>query len=149
MTNSILLTIKKMLGSDENYAAFDSDLITDINSVFLTLNQIGVGSSGFQITGAEEVWSDFVKPSAYPGIQSYVFLKTKLLFDPPSNSFLIDNIKKQIEEFEFRLNVQAEYVSSAEAREPSAEEQLLSTFSAMKSSKRKRGGRMNVQSDNK
>lgn len=117
MTDSILTTVKKMLGSPEELKAFDTDLIMDINSVFLTLNQLGVGPSGFQITDESDVWSDFVDPKKYPGIQTYVFLKTKLMFDPPTNSFLVDNIQKRIEEFEFRLNVQAEYVNESDISE--------------------------------
>lgn len=146
MTNSILLTIKKMLGIDENYDAFDTDVIIDINSVFLGLNQLGVGPSGFQITGDSEEWSDFVDPTKYPGIQTYVYLKTRLLFDPPTNSFLVDNIQKQISEFEFRLNVQAEYVNTDEEEEPTPVEPLLATFSVLKSSSGRR--RADVQGSN-
>lgn len=109
MTNSILLTIKKMLGISEEYHAFDLDIIIDINSVFLTLNQLGVGPiNPYQITGEDETWDDFQGENPIPGIQTYVYLKTRLLFDPPTNSFLVDNIRKQAEEFEWRMNVQVE-----------------------------------------
>lgn len=138
MTNSILLTVKKMLGLDENYDAFDTDVIVNINSVFLTLNQLGVGPSDFQITGDSEEWSDFVDPAKYPGIQSYVYLKTRLLFDPPTNSFLADNIQKQIAEFEFRLNVQKEYVDTGGEQERIPAEPLLASFSMLKSSSGRR-----------
>lgn len=138
MTNSILLTVKKMLGLDEAYDAFNQDVITNINSVFLALNQLGVGPSGFQITGDSEKWSDFVDLAKYPGIQSYVYLKTRLLFDPPTNSFLVDNIQKQIDEFEFRLNVQAEYVDTADEEEPPPTDALLATFSMLKPSSGRR-----------
>lgn len=146
MTKSILFTVKKMLGLDETYDAFDQDVITNINSVFLTLNQLGVGPSGFQITGDSEEWSDFVDPAKYPGIQSYVYLKTRLLFDPPTNSFLVDNIQKQIAEFEFRLNVQAEYVDTNDEVETSQFDPLLATFSMLKSSSGRR--KADVQSSN-
>lgn len=109
MTESILLTVKKMLGIAEEYHAFDLDIVININSVFLTLNQLGVGpESPFQITGDSEVWSSFVSTKDIPGIQTYIYLKTKLLFDPPTNSFLVDAIQKQIAEFEWRLNVQVD-----------------------------------------
>ncbi len=121
MTESILLTVKKMLGIAEEYHAFDLDLIIDINSVFLTLNQLGVGpESPFQITGDSEVWSGFANPKEVPGIQTYVYLKTRLLFDPPTNSFLVTAIEKQIAELEWRLNVQVdtEYPEKEEGPAP-------------------------------
>lgn len=125
MTESILLTVKKMLGIAEEYHAFDLDLIIDINSVFLTLNQLGVGpESPFQITGDSEVWSGFANPKEVPGIQTYVYLKTRLLFDPPTNSFLVTAIEKQIAEFEWRLNVQVdtEYPEKEEESVPTEPE---------------------------
>lgn len=110
ITQSILLTVKKMLGISEEYRAFDLDIIIHINSVFLNLNQLGVGpNQPFQITGDAEVWSDFVDPATVPGVQTYVFLKTRLLFDPPTNSFLVDSMQKQIAELEWRMNVQVEF----------------------------------------
>lgn len=109
MTNSIFLTVKKMLGIAEEYHAFDLDIITNINSVFLNLNQLAVGPiEPFQITGEEETWDDFQGETLIPGVQTYVYLKTRLLFDPPTNSFLVDNIQKQIAELEWRMNVQSE-----------------------------------------
>lgn len=109
MTNSILLTVKKMLGIAEEYHAFDLDIIVNINSVFLNLNQLGVGPiHPYQITGPDETWEDFQGDVLIPGVQSYVYLKTRLLFDPPTNSFLVDNIQKQIAELEWRMNVQSE-----------------------------------------
>lgn len=109
ITQSILLTTKKMLGISEEYHAFDIDIIVHINSVFLSLNQLGIGPiTPFQITGVDEVWSDFVDVSKVPGVQTYVYLKTRLLFDPPTNSFLVDSIQKQIAELEWRMNVQVE-----------------------------------------
>lgn len=109
MTNSILLTIKKMLGIAEEYHAFDLDIIVDINSVFLNLNQLGVGPiEPYQIVGDGETWDDFQGENSIPGVQTYTYLKTRLLFDPPTNSFLVDNIQKQIAELEWRMNVQSE-----------------------------------------
>lgn len=109
MTQSILLTVKKMLGIAEEYHAFDLDIIIHINSVFLTLNQLGVGpDKPFQIVDESEIWSDFVDVKEVPGVQTYVYLKTRLLFDPPTNSFLVDAIQKQIAELEWRMNVQVD-----------------------------------------
>lgn len=109
ITKSILLTIKKMLGIAEEYHAFDIDIVTNINSVFLTLNQLGVGPSlPFSISDETAVWSDFLgnQEEFLQGVQTYVYLKTRLLFDPPTNSFLVDAMKKQAEEFEWRLMIQ-------------------------------------------
>lgn len=109
MTNSILLTIKKMLGIAEEYHAFDIDIIININSVFLSLNQLGVGPiDPYQITGEEETWDDFQGENFIPGVQTYVYLKTRLAFDPPTNSFLVESIRKQVEELEWRMNVEVE-----------------------------------------
>lgn len=122
MTNSIFLTVKKMLGIAEEYHAFDLDIITHINSVFLNLNQLGVGPViPYQITGEEETWEDFQPETPIPGVQSYIYLKTRLLFDPPTNSFLVDNIQKQIAELEWRMNVQVETPYKTELTEPEEE----------------------------
>lgn len=112
ITQSILLTIKKMLGIAEEYHAFDLDIVININSVFLTLNQLGVGpSTPYQITGTDETWTDFLgdQNGLAVGVQTYVYLKTRLLFDPPTNSFLVDSMQKQIQELEWRLNIQVEH----------------------------------------
>lgn len=123
MTPSILLTVKKMLGIAEEYHAFDLDIIIHINSVFLTLNQLGIGPERpFQITDESEIWSNFVDTTEVPGVQSYVYLKTRLAFDPPTNSFLVDAIQKQIAELEWRMNVQVETPPIEEIVEPGPEE---------------------------
>lgn len=107
VTKSILNTVKKMLGVAEEYHAFDIDILTNINAVFLTLNQLGVGpTTPFQIASEEEEWGEF---SSIPGIQTYVYQKVRLMFDPPANSFLVNSIEKQIQETEWRLMTQAEW----------------------------------------
>ena len=111
VTDSILLTVKKMLGIAEEYTAFDIDLIVNINSVFLTLNQLGVGpKTPYRIDGSKETWNDFLQDQRedLPAVETYVYLKTRLLFDPPTNSFLVDAIQKQCDELEWRLNIQVE-----------------------------------------
>lgn len=113
MTESILTSVKKLLGIEESYTHFDSDLIMHINSVLSLLTQLGVGpSNGFSITGNSEKWADFIakEPTKFSLVKSYIYLKVKLLFDPPLGSAVIDSINKQISEFEWRLNVAAESV---------------------------------------
>lgn len=103
---SILTSIKKMLGIAEEYYHFDYDLIIYINSAFSVLTQLGVGpSKGFVIYDNKKKWDDFIEnDNRIEFIKSYVFLKTKLLFDPPSNSSLLEAFKQQIGELEWRIN---------------------------------------------
>ena len=115
---NILDSIKKLLGIDEADLNFDQELIMHINSVFMVLNQLGVGPvGGFKISSNEEVWTDFVSTRLdLESVKSYIYLKVRLLFDPPQNSFLVGAIEKQIEENEWRLQVQVEpYALSAAA----------------------------------
>lgn len=113
---SILTSIKKMLGIDVEYTHFDADIIMHINSVFMILNQLGVGpAEGFTIQDETSVWSDFVSdetPVQLEAIKSYVYLKVKLLFDPPLSSSVIESYNRQIAEFEWRLNVAVDPMSS-------------------------------------
>ena len=104
--DSILLTIKKGIGIDPSYEAFDPDIIMDINSVLFTLTQEGIGpKEGFNITGQDETWEDFLGESntKLSAVQSYVTLKTRLLFDPPQSGTLNEQITKLISELEWRL----------------------------------------------
>lgn len=107
MNDSILTSIKKLLGITEDYSQFDADIIMHINSVFSTLMQIGIGpKSGFTITGEQETWNDFIGDNKkQQSVISYVYLKVRLLFDPPSSSVLISAINEQIKEFEWRLSI--------------------------------------------
>lgn len=110
MDDSILNTIKKQLGITEDYTVFDSDLIMHINSVFLTLSQLGVGpDEGFFIEGKNDSWTDYIDEGILlNSIKTYVYLKVKLLFDPPGSSYAIDAINSIIKELEWRINVQVE-----------------------------------------
>ena len=112
MSESILDTIKIMLGLEKDYDAFDIEIITYINSALLTLSQRGVRpEKGFSITGPDAVWSDFIdEKSNLIAVQTYIKLKVQLLFDPPSNSFAVDAINKQIDELTWRLCLEAEGV---------------------------------------
>ena len=107
---SILTSIKKPLGITQEYEHFDQDLIMHINTVFGILTQLGVGpSEGFAIKDAEAVWSDFVPENPkFEVIKSYVYLKVKLLFDPPLSSAVIDSTNRMISELEWRINVTAD-----------------------------------------
>lgn len=107
---SILTSIKKMLGIAEEYEHFDTDLIMHINSVFAILTQLGVGPpGGFMIEDDGAEWKDFLDDEANMMlVKSYMFLKVKLLFDPPLSSAVLECYKAQINEYEWRLNVSAE-----------------------------------------
>lgn len=104
--DSILLTIKKGIGIDPSYEAFDPDIIMHINSVLFILTQEGIGpKEGFNITGQDETWEDFLGESntKLSAVQSYVTLKTRILFDPPQSGTLNEQITKLISELEWRL----------------------------------------------
>ena len=110
MNDSILTSIKKLLGITEEYEHFDQDIIIHINSVFTILNQLGVGpSNGFSITDKTAVWSDFISEGTnLESVKSYIYLKVRLLFDPPTTSAVMESMNRMISELEFRLNVSAE-----------------------------------------
>ena len=110
ITDSVLTSIKKLLGIAEEYEHFDADLIMHINSVFSILTQLGVGpSKGFMIEDKNATWKDFISDeSKYMLVKSYMHLKVKLLFDPPLSSAVLECYKTQISEYEWRLNVAAE-----------------------------------------
>ena len=109
MNDSILTSIKKLLGITEEYEHFDQDIIIHINSVFMILNQLGVGPlNGFSITDKTAVWSDFISEGAnLESVKSYIYLKVRLLFDPPTTSAVMESMNRMISELEFRLNVSA------------------------------------------
>lgn len=112
---SILGSIKKMLGIPSEYHDYDTDIMLNINSVFGILFQLAVGprDKPYAITGEENLWTDFItNPSDLPIVISYMYLRVKLLFDPPSTGVLHQAIERQISEFEWRLNVQGEEEST-------------------------------------
>lgn len=104
---SILTSIKKLLGIAEEYTHFDADIIMHINSVFSILTQIGVGpSEGFSIDDSSASWGDFLPEDArLEVVKSYVYLKVKLLFDPPDRTAVMDATNRMINELEFRISV--------------------------------------------
>lgn len=113
---SMLTSIKKMLGIAEEYTQFDADLIMHINSVLSILTQIGVGpSEGFAIEDDVAVWTDFVPANPKLGlIKSYTYMKVKLIFDPPLSSSVIESLTRSISELEWRIQVAADPVESNE-----------------------------------
>lgn len=106
---SILASIKKMLGIDEEYTHFDADIIMHINSVLMILTQLGVGpTEGFVIEDDTSTWADFIpqiNAAQLNAVKSYVYMKVKLMFDPPLSSSVIESMNRQISELEWRLNV--------------------------------------------
>lgn len=108
---SILTSIKKLLGVPEEYTHFDQDIIMHINSVFMILNQIGIGpEKGFSIVDSFATWEEFLPADNknFEAVKTYMYLKVKLLFDPPQSSSVMECMKQMINEFEWRLNVEAE-----------------------------------------
>lgn len=124
MEQSILKSVKKIVGVAPDYNEFDDDILTHINSAFSTLHQLGVGpADGFQVEDDEAQWIDFI--GADPrlnNIRTYVCLKTRVLFDPPTTSYLIGAIDKQIAELEFRISVHRE---STEWQDPDPPEEVV------------------------
>lgn len=107
---SILLYIKKRIGLADNYNVFDKDIVGFINNAIWRLHQIGVGKAKFFIKDEKSKWSDFLgdDESKLESVKTYVYLKTKLIFDPPANSFLVTSINEQIKELEWELNVEVD-----------------------------------------
>lgn len=110
---SILTSTKKLLGISEEYEHFDTDLIMHINTVFLNLTQIGVGpKNGFVIEDETSEWVDFIGDEAtLQAVKSYMYLKVKLLFDPPLSSAVIESTNRMIAELEWRLRLAAETIA--------------------------------------
>lgn len=107
MNESILTTIKKLLGLTEDYTPFDTDIIIHINSVFAILQQLGYGpEEGFSISDSTTTWDEYTDASHLELIKSYIYLRVRLLFDTATaSSATLDVIQKQIAEFEWRINV--------------------------------------------
>lgn len=106
MDSSILSDIKSLLGAG-NIDGFDSDIVMHINSVLVTLRQLGIGpSSGFSITGPDETWDDLLEGSEMlEAVKSYIYLKVRLIWDPPTSGTVMQAMKELIAEYEWRLNV--------------------------------------------
>ena len=115
-SDSILNSIKKVLGLEADDTSFDLDIVMHINTIIATLTQLGIGSTaGFYIVGSTETWSDFLgvladnKPDPrLLQVQSYIYLRVRFLFDPPDGRFSIASYEAQLKEFEWRINLIAE-----------------------------------------
>ena len=107
---SILMSIKKLLNVDPEDQAFDTDIGMLINAEFMTLHQLGIGpAEGFSIHEADTTWTDFSNdPTLIESVKSYIYMKVRLIFDPPASSVVTDAFNARIHELEFRMNVQAE-----------------------------------------
>lgn len=111
MDESILNTIKRMLGIEDDYLAFDLEIMVHINTAIFQLTQLGVGpADGFSITGPTETWGDFLgeRSSEMIGVKDYIYAYTRKLFDPPTAGFLSNALDDLMKELTYRLNTQAE-----------------------------------------
>lgn len=111
LTDSILDSTKKMLGIDPEYEVFDPDIITNINSVFFTLKQLGIGpKKGFMIMSSNEIWTDFMgEGPLLNAVIQYVYLKVKQVFDPPMTGSVSTSYDEMIKELEYRMYSEAEF----------------------------------------
>lgn len=107
---SILDDVKQMLGLELFDSSFDSEILLHINSVFMILGQLGVGSStGGRVVDRVQTWDEFFGAQAdIEAVKSFTYLKVRLMFDPPTSSFVLESINKMASEFEWRLNVQVD-----------------------------------------
>lgn len=109
MEESILTSIKEALGIVPGYEVFDKTILLYINSAFFSLQQLGVHDKPFSIDSDETVWSDYSdNENIIEAVKPYIILKVKMVFDPPSTSFLLDAIDRQLKELEWRLNVEVD-----------------------------------------
>lgn len=117
MNDSILNTIKKLLGPSDTYSYFDTDIIIHINTAIATLYQMGVGPKNFHVTDATETWADLLGTdnTVLEMAKTYIYLKVRLIFDPPTTGGgVMDSIEKTIEELEWRLNSEVDYHTKGE-----------------------------------
>lgn len=123
MSDSIFNSVKKSLGLDEDYEAFDSIILLHINGVFATLNQLGIGPTlGFSIQDATPTWDAFLGTDLRMNfVKTYLYLKVRMLFDPPTTSYLIEALNKQASELEWRISV---YREETEWVDPNSVEDL-------------------------
>lgn len=116
MDESILTSVKRSVGVVEECTDFDAELIMHTNTVLTILTQLGVGpATGFSIATGTEKWSDFITDMTnLHSIKSYVGLKVRLLFDPPTSSAVVDSLNRLISELEWRINVTVDPGDSGE-----------------------------------
>lgn len=114
---SILNSIKKLLGPTEDYTHFDPDIVLHINSAFANLHQLGVGpEEGFTITDSEAKWSDYLEDKkTLEFVKAYIYLKVRLAFDPPTIGSVIESVKEAIKEYEWRITVAVDELKKKES----------------------------------
>ena len=111
--DSILESIKKLLGIPKEYEAFDVDIIMHINTAFAILNQLGLGpESGYGIEGYAESWDDYMTSYNMSMIKSFIYLNVRLAFDPPTSAALIDSMRRTLDELTWRLELEGQNGSS-------------------------------------
>ena len=110
--DSILNSIKKLLGIDSEYTVFDTDIIIHINTAINTLSQLGVESAkNYSIIDEDNLWSDLVNDASLELIKTYIYLKVRMVFDPPTGS-VSEAFKETITELEWRINNEAEIINA-------------------------------------
>ena len=110
LNDSILLTIKKMLGLDSSYDVYDEDVIVLINACIREIYQLGVGEETFSVTNDTQTWSEYLGAMSglYDDVKSYIYYKVRLAFNPPSNSFVVKSYEDLMKENAFRILVTAD-----------------------------------------
>ena len=107
--DSILLSIKKLLGIDASYTIFDGDIMLHINTAFTILNQIGIGpEEGYMIDSEYQYWDEYTDDINLNMVKSFIFLNVKINFDPPSSTALLDSMNRTINELTWRLELQGQ-----------------------------------------
>lgn len=120
MEPSILKSVKKNLGLEPNYTVFDSEIIMHINGAFSTLNQLGLGpDGGYSIEDDLGLWVDFGSaPNELSSVKTYVYLRVRLIFDPPTPEYVLRAFESQLKELEWRLNTLREGTQWADPSPP-------------------------------
>ena len=110
-SDSILDTIKKLIGIDSEDDSFDVDILTAINSTIPALSQMGIGpKKGYIVLSRDNTWTDYIPNQTInlEGVKTYIYLKTKMIFDPPANSTTIEAFNKVMSELEWRMMLSVE-----------------------------------------
>lgn len=112
MDSSILDDVKKIIGVHSTDDDFDQDIIIDINTVLFALNQMGIGKEGYMVKDVQDTWADFIKPNEVNlfALKTWVGLKVKSIFDPPTSAVLAEALEKSIKEYEWRMYITENYV---------------------------------------
>ena len=110
VSNSILMTVRQMIGPSASYDVFDLDLIISINAAFSRLCQLGVGPElPYKITGPENTWDEFMDDGYQEEIKQYIYLKTRMVFDPPASGTVAKSYEEQIAMLEWTLKEVSRY----------------------------------------